>query len=82
MSNRALVLGASGSFGGAVAIELLTRDWQVTVLARDPARLTRLGSVGAKLAVVKGDAQDGDALQAAAIGAHVIVHGVNYPYPQ
>jgi nucleoside-diphosphate-sugar epimerase len=34
------------------------------------------------MAVVKGDAQDREALALAAAGVETIVHGVNYPYPQ
>ena len=82
MTQKALVLGASGSFCGAVAQELVRRGWQVSALARDPARLARLGSAADRVAIVKGDAQDGDALHSAAIGVDLIVHGVNYPYPQ
>lgn len=80
MQNKALVLGASGSFGGAMALVLLERGWQVTGLVRDPTRLGALRAAG--MAVVKGNAQDCEALSLAAAGAQVIVHGVNYPYPQ
>ncbi len=80
---KALVLGASGSFGGAVALEMLKRGWQVTALARDAARLVaRLGQAATNLTVIEGDAQDEDVVQSAAAGTFVIVHGVNYPYPQ
>jgi len=82
MTQKALVLGASGSFGGAVALELLSRGWQVSALARDPARLARLGPAAAALVASEGDAQDGDAVHSAAIGVDLIVHGINYPYPQ
>jgi nucleoside-diphosphate-sugar epimerase len=82
MTQKALVLGASGSFGGAMALELLRRGWQVTALVRDRNKLSRIGKDGSGLIIVEGDAQDGDALQRAASGCSLIVHGVNYPYPQ
>ncbi len=84
MQDKALVLGASGSFGGAMAAELLQRGWQVAALARDPAKLDGLAvaGLGAGLVVVAGDAQDREVLMKAAAGCRTIVHGVNYPYPQ
>ncbi len=82
MTQRVLVLGASGSFGGAMALELLRRGWQVAALVRDPKKLARLGDGPAGLTIIEGDAQDSDALQRAAADCSVIVHGVNYPYPQ
>jgi nucleoside-diphosphate-sugar epimerase len=77
MDRTALVLGGSGSFGGAVALEMLSRGWQVKALARDPARVQLIGAE-----TLKGDALDVDALMRAAEGVGVIVHGVNYPYHQ
>lgn len=73
----ALVLGASGSFGGAMAQEMRARGWQVRAMLRNPARL-RLGNIEA----VQGDALDGSAVARAAAGVSVIVHGVNFPYHQ
>ncbi len=77
MVKTALVLGASGSFGGAMALELAARGWSVRALARDPARLAGRG-----FETVQGDALDAAALGKAAEGAALIVHGVNYPYHQ
>jgi nucleoside-diphosphate-sugar epimerase len=77
MDRTALILGGSGSFGGAVAREMLGRGWQVRLLARQPDKASLQGAE-----VVQGDALDGEALARAAEGRGVIVHGVNYPYHQ
>jgi len=37
MSKLALVIGATGSFGGHAAAALLKHGWTVRALARDPA---------------------------------------------
>ena len=82
MSQQALILGATGSYGGAVALELLARGWQVRALLRDATRLKRLGGQGGAIEPVIGDALELDDVMAAAAGCSVIVHGVNYPYDQ
>ena len=75
-----LVLGATGSFGGAVTLELLARGVPVRALARDPvAGRAKLGAAPG-LEWVAADVQDRAALERAARGAGAIVHGVNYPY--
>ncbi|HEX3367687.1 NAD-dependent epimerase/dehydratase family protein [Phenylobacterium sp.] len=74
----ALVIGATGGVGGAVAERLLAGGWRVRALNRDPqtAQRTR-GSPG--LEWVKGDAMiEADAV-AAAEGASLVVHGANPP---
>ncbi len=77
MQRTALVLGASGSFGGAVAAEMLRRGWRVRALARNPQRLSRDG-----IDIRQGDALDVDRVIQVADGVDVIFHGVNYPYHQ
>jgi len=82
MAKPILVLGATGSFGGAVVLELLGRKRPVRALVRDRARAeARFGHVPA-LELVEGDALDPVAMDRAARGASAIVHGVNYPYSQ
>ena len=77
----ALVLGASGGFGGAVAHELVGRGRPVRLFARSAARLkARFGDRAVE--VVTGDVQDAAALAKAAQGCGLVVHGVNYPYHQ
>jgi nucleoside-diphosphate-sugar epimerase len=74
----ALVIGATGSIGGAVARTLIARGWAVKALNRDPERAaaaTRL--IGAEW--VKGDAMNPAEVVAAAEGADLIVHAANPP---
>jgi nucleoside-diphosphate-sugar epimerase len=75
----ALVLGATGGLGGAVARTLLGHGWQVRALTRDiqSARRTR-----PELAAVdwrQGDAMLATDVLAAARGAAVLIHGANPP---
>jgi nucleoside-diphosphate-sugar epimerase len=76
----ALIVGASGSVGGAVAETLLLRGWSVRGLARDVAAAAaswrgRAGSVE----WVTGDAMQRDDVIAAARGVSTIVHAVSPP---
>jgi len=77
-----LVLGATGSFGGAVAADLLARGRAVRTLVRDAAKLNARFGAHPNLEVIVGDVQDAPALARAAQGCGVIVHGVNYNYDQ
>ncbi|MGN7161724.1 NAD-dependent epimerase/dehydratase family protein [Sphingomonas sp. SAFR-052] len=70
----ALILGATGGIGGALARRLLAGNWTIRALTRsDTARLPE-GCIG-----VRGDALDQAGVIAAATGADVIVHAVNPP---
>jgi nucleoside-diphosphate-sugar epimerase len=75
-----LVLGASGSFGGAVAQELLRRREPVRALVRDPEKARRALGESPDLELIEGDVQDETALARAAEGCRAVVHGVNYRY--
>jgi len=76
----ALILGATGGIGGAVAETLLRRGWTVRALHRDPATAAvRLGQRGVRPSWVAGDAMDSASVTAAARGASLIVHAVNPP---
>jgi nucleoside-diphosphate-sugar epimerase len=79
-SSPTLVLGATGSYGGAVAAELLARGHTVRALVRDAAKLALRFGRPANLEVIVGDVQNSDDLARAATGCGVIVHGVNYSY--
>lgn len=72
----ALVIGATGGVGGAVAERLLAGGWRVRALHRDPdiARRTH-GHPG--LEWVKGDAMIEADVVAAGEGASLVVHGAN-----
>jgi nucleoside-diphosphate-sugar epimerase len=74
----ALVIGASGGVGGAVAEALLKRGWRVKALNRNPATAAKARP---DLAVewVAGDAMRPADVIAAAQGADLIFHGANPP---
>jgi nucleoside-diphosphate-sugar epimerase len=72
----ALVLGATGGIGGAVARALKARGWQVVALNRDIAKAARSAP---EFRWVEGDAMKaGDVLRAAS-DVSLIVHAVNPP---
>jgi nucleoside-diphosphate-sugar epimerase len=74
----ALVVGAAGGIGSAVARALLDRGWRVGAFARNPARAAKTAPMpGARW--ITGDAMDANALAAAAEGADLIVHAANPP---
>jgi len=74
----ALVIGATGGVGGAVAERLLAEGWTVRALYRDPERARRApGRAG--LEWVKGDAMIEAEVVAAAQGVQLLVHGANPP---
>ncbi|MBW8816339.1 MAG: NAD(P)H-binding protein [Caulobacterales bacterium] len=75
---RALVIGATGGIGGAVADRLLAGGWQVRALHRDPDR-ARQSTGRTALEWVKGDAMVDADVVAAAAGAQIVVHAVNPP---
>ncbi len=83
MANKpVLVLGATGSFGGAVALELLQRGGAVRALVRDEAKARVLFGGHRGLEFAAGDARDPGAVDRAAAGCGAIVHGINFPYDQ
>lgn len=72
----ALILGATGGIGGALAQRLYQAGWHIKALHRDAA--ARQAQAG-QYEWIQGDAmQAGDVLRAAA-GAALIVHAVNPP---
>ncbi|WP_234689086.1 NAD-dependent epimerase/dehydratase family protein [Allorhizobium ampelinum] len=80
----ALVLGATGGVGGAVARALACRGYHVRALHRDAARMAakqkeRQPPLEPLLEWVQGDAMNRDDVLQAAKGASVILHGVNPP---
>jgi nucleoside-diphosphate-sugar epimerase len=79
MNRTSLVLGATGTFGGGVATEMIRRGWTVRAVARDPAKGKRIHGE-APIEWIQGDVQDPEGLRKAAEGASVVAHGVNYPY--
>lgn len=75
-TRTALVLGATGGVGGAVARRLLTAGWTVRALHRDPSRVANEAD---GLAWRRGDAMVPAEVVAASVGASLIVHAVNPP---
>ena len=72
----ALVIGATGGVGGAVAERLVAEGWRVRAMNRDPDA----ASVGREaFEWVKGDAMVEADVVAAARGVSLIVHGANPP---
>lgn len=72
----ALVIGATGGVGGAMAERLLAGGWRVRALNRDPETARRTsGRLG--LEWVKGDAMVEAEVVAAAEGVSLVVHGAN-----
>jgi nucleoside-diphosphate-sugar epimerase len=78
-SRAALVIGATGSFGGHVAAALLKRGWRVRGLTRDPAAAMRKAGPDFPIGWIAGDALNPADVAAAARGAAVVVHAANPP---
>ncbi|ODS54552.1 MAG: hypothetical protein ABS40_13995 [Agrobacterium sp. SCN 61-19] len=72
----ALVLGATGGIGGALAKALLQRGYRVRAMHRAPERQV---STRPAYEWVRGDAMRAEDVLRAAEGASIIVHGVNPP---
>lgn len=78
MTKTALVIGATGGVGGAIADRLLADGWRVRAINRNPeTAVQRSGRAG--LEWVKGDAMVEPEVVAAAAGAEIVVHGANPP---
>jgi len=75
----ALVLGATGAFGGHAVQALLKYGWRIRALARDPEAAAAKAGPRTPIDWVKGDAMNEADVVAAARGARVIVHAVNPP---
>ncbi|MBU4238769.1 MAG: NAD(P)H-binding protein, partial [Alphaproteobacteria bacterium] len=74
-TKSALVLGATGGAGGAVAERLLKAGWSVRALHRRPEGVRG----DARIAWIRGDAMSAADVAAAAEGVSLIVHAVNPP---
>ena len=69
---KALVTGATGFVGAAVARSLLKNQWQVRVLARKSSDRRNLKELSVD--VVEGDLTDARSLQHAAQGCEALFH--------
>ena len=75
----ALVIGATGGFGGEVALALLRRGWRVKALSRRVDEAANRHPELKPVEWITGDAMNRDDVVAAAEGAAIIVHGANPP---
>jgi len=78
-SPSALILGATGGIGGAVAQRLLADGWKVKALHRNAAAQAQAGSQAGRMDWIQGDAMQRDDVVGAAQGVSLIVHAVNPP---
>ncbi|GHA11518.1 membrane protein [Devosia pacifica] len=74
-TGKALILGATGGVGNAVAQALLQHGWQVAALTRRDAGETR--TLDDRIEWRSGDAMSASDVTAAAQDAEIIVHAVN-----
>ena len=74
---RALVTGATGKVGHAIASALLDRGDQVKALVRDPRRAASVLPAG--IEPVKGDATDAESLAAAVEGCELVFNSMGMP---
>lgn len=77
-----LILGGTGSFGSAIARELIDRAERVRLFVRDQGAALRTFGTYCPAEIVVGDAQDSEAVLRAAEGCRAIVQAVNYPLHQ
>ena len=82
MGAPTLILGATGSFGRGVVLELLRRGKPARCLVRSIEKARDLLGERGGLELIQGDVQDRNAVATAAQGCPVIIHAVNYPYPK
>ncbi len=75
-TKTALILGATGGIGGAVAEGLALRGWRIRALNRNAAEAARRQP---EFDWFQGDAMQAEDVLRAAQGADVIVHAVNPP---
>lgn len=78
MQMTALVLGATGGFGGAVANELIRRGWHVRAMHRRPEEMAA-ANPNSPIEWIGGDAMEPGDTARAVEGVRVIVHGLNIP---
>ena len=74
---RALVTGATGKVGNAVARALRERGDEVVALVRDPARAA--GALPQGVAAVRGDVTDAASVRAAAEGCELVFNAMGVP---
>jgi nucleoside-diphosphate-sugar epimerase len=78
-SRLALILGATGGSGAAVADALHAHGWSIRAMTRDPEAAARNSRSRAPVEWLRGDAMNAADTLAAASGVSLIFHGVNPP---
>ncbi|MGM0575403.1 MAG: NAD(P)H-binding protein [Myxococcota bacterium] len=80
-TQTAAVIGATGSFGGAVTRELVGRGWRVRALVRDPDKARAALAGLPEVELIRGDALVAGDVERAVEGADLLVNSFNVPYP-
>ncbi len=79
MTRTALIIGATGGFGGETALALMAHGWRIRALNRKPEKAARDFAALGPVEWVKGDAMKPADVVAAAKGASLVVHAANPP---
>lgn len=79
MTRTALIIGATGGFGGETALALAGRGWRIRALNRKPEKAARDFAALGPVEWVKGDAMKPADVVAAAKGVSLVVHAANPP---
>lgn len=80
MSNKFLILGATGGIGFAFTNELLKNKESATILARDKRKAKNLFHNNPNLEIIEGDIKDLVLLKRISIDKQYIFFGINFPY--
>lgn len=79
MTRTALIIGATGGFGGETALALMAHGWRIRALNRKPDKVARTAKGLDGIEWVKGDAMKPADVVAAARGVSLVVHAANPP---
>ncbi|HEX7775370.1 MAG TPA: NAD-dependent epimerase/dehydratase family protein [Parvibaculum sp.] len=79
MTRTALIIGATGGFGGETALALMAHGWRVRGINRSPKAAARANPGLGPIDWVKGDAMKTADVVAAAQGVDLVVHAANPP---
>jgi nucleoside-diphosphate-sugar epimerase len=79
MTRTALIIGATGGFGGETALALLAHGWRVRGINRNPKAAAKANPGLGAIEWVKGDAMKTADVAAAAQGVDLVVHAANPP---